>query len=290
MNRKKPIYIITTIAVTLLWSQQTFSADAPPTKPEPNKWKVHLLSIPLALTHYFTLTWLFVPLTVKTNNFFRSKAPLSPTLAFFGLVTAERFLSQIFVDWLAKRTELFSKDELTQAQRNAMAYATLFYMTPDSLKNRIASIYPALKRLFFKKTKDGLSVKSFEQTQELVPVIKAFNKNIQAKFGQIITLEAKGENDAMSKNFDQFKEVAAEFGTLLVNREIQREKLYENYNIEQLSQLRNVAQQLVNDAQSKTVNVLEFTKDFEALKELYTKVQGGILGIVGEALKYFEGS
>jgi hypothetical protein len=273
--------------------------------PEPMQWKVHLASLPLAVINHYTLKLLLVPLTIKANTLFRSE-PLSPGHAFTGLVAAERFLGSP-LNWLIRRTGFLTDEELKQAQRNAMVYASLYYVAPESLKNRIKTIWPALQRLFFKKTKDGISVKSFEDMKELVPVIQNFNNGIKDEYSKIIKFEAmsgqlqneikktgladkarKTLQEKINKNLNQYKEAVAEFSNLLVKRETQREKLYENYEISELIQLKDFAQRVMVNTQSKTVDDSEFSHNFNQLKDLYTKIQGGILGIVGEGLKYFE--
>lgn len=291
--------ILINAVIILLWSQHIFSSQGS-SKQKPNTWKVFGLSTLLTGVNYFALTRVLVPLTVRAG-----RGSVTPGLAFASWVAIERFASPRILKHLPQA--LFSKDEWKKSQENAMMAATFLYVIPDSVKERLATIYPALKKAFFKKSYNGLTVKSFEQFQEIAPKIAEIDTNIKNSFQKIITLENTINSlkdklssldstskirttieQGMNTNSELYRNEIINFTNFLVQKESQREILYENYKIPELENLKNTAQNFLS--QSKSLNFNDLVQSFNPIKDIYTKIEGGILGFVGQGLKYFEGN
>lgn len=290
--------ILINAVILLLWSQHIFSSQGQ-SKPKPNKWRVLGLSTLLTGVNYFALTRVLVPLTVKAG-----RGSVMPGLAFASWVAIERFVSPRILKHLPQG--FFTKDEWKKSQENAMMAATVLYLIPDSVKERLSTIYPALKKAFFKKSYNGVTVKSFEQFQEIAPKIAEIDTNVKNSFQKIITLENTinslkeklSSSDSTSKmhtNIEQAMKTSSElyrseivnFTNLLIQKESQRKILYENYRIPELENLKNITQDFLTKSASFGFN--DFVKNFNSIKDLYTKIEGGILGFVGQGLNYFEG-
>lgn len=290
--------ILISAVIFLLWSQHIFSSQGQ-SKPKPNKWRVLGLSTLLTGVNYFALTRVLVPLTVKAG-----RGSVMPGLAFASWVALERFITPRILKHLPQG--FFTKDEWKKSQENAMLAATALYLVPDSLKQRVTTAYPAFKKAFFRKSHNGVTVKSFEQFQEIVPKITIIDKSIKDSFEKIITLEntinsLKKQLNALNitpkiqntikqdinKNYELYKNAVIDFSASLVQKENQREMLYENYTIPELKDLKSSAQNFLTQAASLNFN--DFVQNFNSVKDLYTKIEGGILGFVGQGLKYFEG-
>lgn len=289
--------ILMNAVILLLWSQHIFSSQGS-SKPKPNTWKVLGLSTLLTGVNYFALTRLLVPLTVKAG-----RGSVSSGLAFASWVAIERFVSPRILKYLPQG--LFTKDEWKKSQENAMMAAIFLYVIPDSVKERFSTLYPAVKKAFFKKSYNGVTVKSFEQFQEIAPKIAEIDSNIKNSFQKIITLEntinslkdklsvpnstskihIKFEQD-LNTNYELYKNEIINFTNFLVQKESQREILYENYKIPELENLKNTAQDFLS--KSNSLNFNQFLQNFNSIKDIYTKIEGGILGFVGQGLKYFE--
>jgi hypothetical protein len=304
-------YKIALTVIGLSVAVNAFCANNPPAKTEPNRWKVVAATIPLTFINYYSLMYLTVPLTIKTYEYFNSEE-LNPTLATLVLFGGGFSLGSYFVGKLHNYIP-FSEEELNQAQKYAVTVATIGFLTPQDLKNRLKTVLPAVQKKFFSKSKDGLSVKSFEEFQEIIPIIKNLNKNIKEGFGKINQLESKLQshqnttqrglfarlglrmgllktNEQLNReNYDSYKALILKWSNFLIEREEQRAKLYENYDIGELKTLKQFAQRIKENFESKTVDFQKILDDFKQLKESYAKIQGGVLGIVDKALRYYEG-
>lgn len=290
--------ILMNAVIPLLWSQHIFSSQGS-SKPKPNTWKIFGLSTLLTGINYFALTRVLVPLTVKAG-----RGSVTPGLAFVSWLAIERFVSPRILKHFPQG--FFSKDEWKKSQENAMMAATILYVIPDSVKERLSTIYPALKKAFFKKSYNGVTVKSFEQFQQIAPKIAEIDTNVKNSFQKIITLENTinslkeklSSSDSTSKirtkieqaintNSERYRNEIINFTNLLLQKESQREILYENYKIPELENLKNTAQNFLS--QSTSFNFNDFVQSFNPIKDIYTKIEGGILGFVGQGLNYFEG-
>lgn len=305
-------YKIALTVIGLSVAVNAFCANNAPPKFEPNRWKVLGATIPLTVINYYSLMYLTVPLTIKTYEYFRSEE-LNPTLATLVWFGGGFSLGSYFVGKLHNYIPFFSEEELNQAQKYAVILATIGFLTPQDLKNRLKTVLPAVQKNFFSKSKYGLSVKSFEEFQEIIPIIKNLNKNIQEGFGKINELESKLQshqnttqrglfarlglkmgllktNEQVNReNYDSYKALILKWSNFLIQREEQRAKLYENYDIAELKTLKQFAQRIKENFESKTVDFKKILDDFQQLKELYANIQGGVLGIIDKALRYYEG-
>jgi len=264
-------------------------------------WRTNVAALGLTFVNYKFLNKVFVPVLIKTTGLLSPETVLNPDVA-FSIGSCFTLLISPTLGGLIENSGLLTKKEFEEAQKKAVGLSLFYYFTPTSFKDKTFTtanrILHFIKGRLFSPSRNGISVKSYDTYEKIIPTIRKINDNLTDDFQKILKFNVLNiseqkpfEGQAQAATFEnnsEYTKIVFEFCKKLIDRENARSQLYINYDsIEYLNNLKKHAERIVNNINTMT-DTEKKKRLIDGLITAYTTTEGGILGLVGEGIKSFE--